>query len=279
MRELRERVAFVTGAASGIGLATSRSLVKAGMRVAMGDIEESALEKARAELAREGGQVRAFPLDVSEPTQVDRAAELAERAFGRLHVVFNNAGVGVLGPLDEMTPADWGWVVGVNLIGVANGIRAFVPRIKAHGEGGHVVNTASMAGLISPPGLGVYSATKYAVVAISEALRVELSPHGIGVSVLCPGVVNTNIFTAGRNRPERFGGPGETLERIRGELAAQRALDPEVAGECVRRGIEDDRAYIFTHPEARAAFDARAAGIQADFAHWSELAGRAKRGG
>jgi NAD(P)-dependent dehydrogenase (short-subunit alcohol dehydrogenase family) len=271
VRELRGRVAFVTGAASGIGLGTVRSLARAGMRVAMGDIEEAALEKARSEIAASGADVRAFRLDVSEPEQVERAAAEAERAFGRIHVIFNNAGVGVRGPLDEMSVSNWAWVVGVNLIGVANGIRSFVPRIKAQGEGGHVVNTASMAGLIAPAGLGIYNATKYAVVGISETLRAELAPQGIGVSVLCPGLVNTNIFTAGRNRPERYGGPGETLESIR-QAAQQRAMDPAEAGECVRRGIEEDRPYIFTHPEIRAAFDARVANIHADLEHWARSA-------
>jgi NAD(P)-dependent dehydrogenase (short-subunit alcohol dehydrogenase family) len=182
-----------------------------------------------------------------------------------------------------MTYRDWDWVVGVNLAGVINGVQTFVNRIKSHGEGGHFVNTASMAGHLAFPGLGVYNTTKYAVVGMSEAMRMDLAPHGIGVSVLCPGVVNTNIFASGRNRPAELtradrdtaslvlqsNVPDAERDTRMRELVS-RALDPAVVGDMVLNAIQNDELYIFTHPELKAVVEERASQIAASFDRWAK---------
>lgn len=207
MEQLEGRVAVITGGASGIGLGIARAFAGAGARLALFDVEERALAEAEAELSKRGAEVIAVRADVSDAASLDAAARQVEDRFGRVHVLCNNAGVLVQGPLAESSAADWRWLVGVNLFGVANGLARFLPGMRAHGEGGHVVNTSSVAGLLALPGLGIYSATKFAVLALSETLRAELAPDGIGVSVLCPGGVRTRIHEAGRNRPDALGGP------------------------------------------------------------------------
>jgi len=202
MKDVAGKVAFITGGASGMGLAMARSFSAAGMKVAIADIEQSALDRVKAEFAKTNAEVITLKVDVTDRDAMERAAQATEAAFGKVHVVCNNAGVAVGGALDAMTYKDWDWVMGVNLAGVINGVQTFVNRIKAHGEGGHFVNTASMAGQMAIPGLGVYNTTKYAVVGMSETMRADLAPYNIGVSVLCPGVVSTSIFNSGRNRPE-----------------------------------------------------------------------------
>jgi len=180
-----------------------------------------------------------------------------------------------------MSYKDWDWVMGVNLAGVINGVQTFVNRIKSHGEGGHIVNTASLAGQMAIPGLGVYNTTKYAVVGLSETLRADLAVHNIGVSVLCPGVVATNIGTSGRNRPEDLRGDVDTASFMRGndspgpEQAAQlaqimaSALDPAVVGDMVLAAIQANDAYIFSHPELKPMVDARTAAMNESFARWN----------
>ncbi len=202
MKDVAGKAAFVTGGASGIGLGMVRALASAGMRVAVADIEEEALERARVSLASTGANVFALRLDVTDRAAMAEAAERTEQAFGKVHVLCNNAGVFVSGSTVRMRYADWDWVLGVNVRGVVNGVQAFLPRIASHGEGGHIVNTASMAGLWSGRGGLVYNTSKFAVVGLSEAMRADLEDRNIGVSVLCPGVVDTNIFESGRNRPE-----------------------------------------------------------------------------
>ena len=258
MRDVAGKTAFVTGGASGIGLAMARSFAAAGMNVAIADIEEDALQAATAELAPTNAEIIPLHVDVTDRAAMARAADATEAAFGKVHVVCNNAGVAVAGMLDTMSYADWDWVVNVNLHGVINGVQTFMERIKAHGEGGHFVNTASMAGHLGIGGLGVYNATKFAVVGISETMRVDLAPHRIGVSVLCPGVVNTNIFDSGRNRPAALQAETDTT-RLDGLAVAgdevnlaelrRTALAPAHVGDMVLHGIIEDEAYIFTHPE------------------------------
>src|SRR6185312_13198702 len=203
MREFKGKAAFVTGGASGIGLAMGKAFAQAGMKVMLADIEQEALDRALKELS--GFEVRGVACDVADPESVERAAQAAFAAFGKVHVVCNNAGVAASGGIDHISIDNWRWVIDVNLMGVLYGIRSFLPHIRAHGEGGHIVNTASMAGMINGMGFSPYAATKFAVVSMSEGLALQLQPLGIGVSVLCPAYVRTRIGESGRNRQERYG--------------------------------------------------------------------------
>jgi NADP-dependent 3-hydroxy acid dehydrogenase YdfG len=282
MKDVTGKVAFITGGASGMGLAMARSFSAAGMKVAIADIEQSALDRVQAEFDKTNAEVITLKVDVTDRDAMEKAAQETEAAFGKVHVVCNNAGVAVGGTLDAMDYKDWDWVMGVNLDGVVNGVQTFVNRIKKHGEGGHFVNTASMAGQIAIPGLGVYNTTKYAVVGMSETMRADLAPHNIGVSVLCPGVVTTNIFNSGRNRPEELQGETDTASLVLSanvddaERAAQmqqimaNALDPAVVGDMVLAAIQADDPYIFTHPDLKPMVDARSAAINESFARWSQ---------
>jgi len=205
MRELAGKTAFVTGGASGIGLALGRAFAQAGMKVMLADVEADALAAAVESLRDVGTDVRGVICDVADAASVGRAAEASYAAFGHVHVVCNNAGVAGGSGIDDISLDTWRWVLDVNLMGVLHGVHAFLPHIRAHGEGGHIVNTASMAGLQSGLGFSPYATSKFAVVAMSEGLAMQLKPLGIGVTVLCPGFVRTRISGSGRNRPERYG--------------------------------------------------------------------------
>jgi len=255
MESLEGRVAVITGGASGIGLGMARAFASAGARLALLDVEQAALAEASDALVKGGAEAIGLRADVSDPDSLETAAEGVLARFGRIHVLCNNAGVLTQGPLAESSARDWSWLVGVNLLGVAHGIRAFVPRIRAQREGGHVVNTASVAGLVALPGLGIYGATKFAVMAISETLRAELAPENIGVSVLCPGGVRTRIHQAARNRPVPLGGPAALDARGPTTAAAiETGMDPDRVGEIVLRGVLRNEPYVLTHPEFRAPF-------------------------
>jgi len=281
MQDVTGKVAFVTGGASGMGLAMARSFCAAGMQVAVADIQQDALDAVRAEFARSNAKAITLRVDVTDRDAMEEAARRTEAAFGKVHVLCNNAGVAVGGPLDAMDYKDWDWVMGVNLAGVVNGLQTFVRRIEAHGEGGHIVNTASMAGHLAIPGLGVYNTTKFAVVGLSETLRVDLAAKNIGVSVLCPGVVATNIFDSGRNRPAALRGDVDTsaltlmTDVPEAERAARlaelvgTALDAAVVGDMVLAAIQANDPYIFTHPDLKPMVDARAAAIGESFARWA----------
>jgi NAD(P)-dependent dehydrogenase (short-subunit alcohol dehydrogenase family) len=270
MRELAGRTAFVTGGASGIGFALARAFAEAGMKVMLADIETDALAAAVRTLHNFGPDVRGVTCDVTDPVSVERAANMSYDAFGNVHVVCNNAGVAGGGGIDDISLDDWRWVLDVNLMGVLHGIRTFLPHIRAHGEGGHIVNTASMAGLVSGLGFTPYSASKFAVVTMSEGLAMRLAPLGIGVTVLCPGFVRTRISESGRNRPDRYG-PRHTPapETPAGAFAAQIAelvqsgMDPSDVAACVLTAIREDDLYAFTHPQMRAEIEDRFAGILA----------------
>ncbi len=210
MQELKGKTAIVTGAASGIGLGIARALAGAGMNLVLCDIQKEPLANARRDIEALGAAAIDVPVDVSDAASVATAGREAEKTFGKLHVAVNNAGVAMHGTrLEDVGIEEWNWVIGVNMFGVINGIRSFVPLIRRHGEGGHVVNTASISGFFVRRGRnqGAYSMTKYAVVALSEALEQEVEDAGIGVSVLCPGPVQTHIFESAATRPQRFGGP------------------------------------------------------------------------
>ena len=240
------------------------------MQVMLADIETEALDAAVKSLHNFGPDVRGVTCDVSDPGSVERAAATAYEAFGNVHVVCNNAGVAGGSGIDDISLDDWRWVLDVNLMGVLHGVHAFLPHIRAHGEGGHFVNTASMAGMVSGLGFGPYSASKFAVVTMSEGLAMHLKPLGIGVSVLCPGWVRTRINESGRNRSERYGPerapqPGTWGSEIAAHVAEriQTGLDPSDVAARVLGAIRADEFYVFTHPEMRVAAEERFATILA----------------
>ena len=270
MQELAGKTAFVTGGASGIGLALGRAFAEAGMQVMLADIETEALAAAVKSLHNFGPDVRGVTCDVSDPGSVERAAAASYEAFGNVHVVCNNAGVAGGSGVDDISLNDWRWVLDVNLMGVLHGVHTFLPHIRAHGEGGHFINTASMAGMVSGLGFGPYSASKFAVVTMSEGLAMHLQPLGIGVSVLCPGWVRTRINESGRNRSERYGPertpqPGTWGSEIAAHVAEriQTGLDPSDVAARVLSAIRTDELYVFTHPEMRVAAEERFAAILA----------------
>ena len=270
MKDFRGRTAFVTGGASGIGLSMARAFGRAGMNVVLADVDDAAAKAACERLASE--QIKAVPVhcDVSERAGVRAAALEAVAAFGKVHVLCNNAGVAVGGQIGTVRERDWDWIVDVNLKGVVYGTETFVPLIRSHGEGGHIVNTASMAGMISPPGLEPYCATKYAVVAMSEGWFQQLAPANIGVSVLCPGFVKTRIHESGRARQDKYGGIGDVDPGVGDtrEQAAQNVLngiDPDIVGNRVLEAMQNGELYIFTHPAMRAFVEARFQMILAAF--------------
>lgn len=265
---LTSKAAVVTGSAGGIGLGIAKALAGAGMNLVLADLQPDKLEAARAAIEALGVRAVAVPTDVSDGDSVANAARVAEQTFGKLHVAVNNAGVAMHGtPIEQVTPQEWQWLIGVNVMGVINGIRSFVPLIRKHGEGGHVVNTASVSGFFVREGRnqGAYAMSKYAVVALSEALEQETRGSGIGVSVLCPGPVTTNIFRSAATRPERFGGAYQRppQEAMAGMLGA--GLAPELVGQRVLQGIRDGEFYILTHASERDVVKARHARIEAAF--------------
>jgi NAD(P)-dependent dehydrogenase (short-subunit alcohol dehydrogenase family) len=270
MREFVGKAAFVTGGASGIGLALGRAFGEAGCKVMLADIEKAALDAAVASLAGSGLEIRGVVCDVADPTSVDAAAEATFSAFGKVHILCNNAGVDARGGIDHIAHDNWRWVIDVNLMGVVNGVRAFLPHMRAHGEGGHIVNTASMGGMVnSHQGFAPYPATKYGVVGMSEGLAVELKPFGIGVSILCPGVVRTNILESARNRPERCGPttPADAANPLYARLAelVRTGMDPAEVARQVLAAIRNEELYVFTHPDARGAVEERSQAILAAF--------------
>ena len=251
MREVEGKTAFITGGGSGVGLGMSKAFIAAGMRVAIVDIREDHLEAATAELGD-----RAYPirLDVTDREAFARAADEAERVLGNVHVLCNNAGINLFNDITEATYQDWDWVLGVNLGGVVNGVVTFVPRIKAHGEGGHVVNTASMAAFVAGPGAGIYTTAKFAVHGLSDALRWSLLPHGIGVSMVCPGLVKSKIYESDLVRPAELStdvapADPEFMRILPGLHEA--GMDPDDIGQKVLRAIRRNDFYVFTHPDHR----------------------------
>src|SRR6058998_148146 len=259
MDEFRERVAVITGGGGGIGAALADAFAARGARIVLADLDEAAMARVAERLTRSGADVLAVPTDVTQLGSVRALAEAAARRFGAVHLVCNNAGVGTFGELATATHADWEYTMRVNFWGVVHGVEIFVPRLIAHGAGGHVVNTASMAGLVGMQWLGVYRASKFAVVGLTEALHRELRPHGIGVSVLCPMLVQTDINENSiRNRPAALRNPGEAAVP-EGAAMMGSVIGPEEVARRVVRGIERKDLYIFTHPEQRAILQRRAA--------------------
>lgn len=248
MNDFEGKVAFITGGGSGVGLGMAKVFTAAGMKVVIADVRQDHLEAALNELA--GREAHAIRLDVTDRAAMEQAAAETERVFGKVHVVCNNAGINLFNDIGAATYSDWDWVLGVNLGGVINGIQAFVPRLKAHGEGGHIVNTASMASFLAGPGAGIYTCSKFAVRGLSEALRYSLARHGIGVSVLCPGLVKSAIYQSERIRPEHLQGTA-TDPGFLARLAEvhEFGMAPEEVGSKVLRGIQRNDLYIFSHSE------------------------------
>ncbi len=272
MQDLVGKVAFVTGAASGIGLGIAEALAQAGVKVMMADIERDALDREVARLAATNADVAGVRADVSLKAELQRAADAAIERFGKVHILVNNAGVGGGGTYGEWSDASWDWVIGVNLMSVVWGIEIFGPLMEQHGEGGQIVSTASMAGLVAAVAPG-YNVTKYGVVALSEGLRPTLAAKGIGVSVLCPGFIRTRIMESARAIPERLVGqialpdptalPNEFA--VMATQAIQNGIDPLYVGELVVEGIEGDWPYIFTDNNFEGGVDLRFAAIKAGF--------------
>ncbi len=274
MKDLAGKVAFVTGAASGMGLGITTALAQAGVKVMMCDIEKDALDDAISGLKQTNADVDGVIADVSLKDQLQAGADATMERYGRVDILVNNAGVGGGGRYGEWTDEGWNWTIGVNLMSVVWGIEIFGPLIEAHGEGGQIVSTASIAGFLpvtNPP----YNVTKFGVVALSEGLRTELEPRGIGVSVLCPGFIRTKIMDSSRNVPARFAGArdttGQSADLDHSEFAQMardaiaHGIDPLYVGELVREGIEGNWAYIFTDNEFEPAIMERFDNVKAGF--------------
>jgi NAD(P)-dependent dehydrogenase (short-subunit alcohol dehydrogenase family) len=269
VKAIQGSTAFITGGASGIGLGMAQAFVDAGMKVVLADLRQDHIDSALAQFAARGkaGSVHAIRLDVTDRDAMAAAALEAERVFGKLHVLANNAGVGIQGPFKGITFADWDFGLAVNLGGVINGIQTFLPRIRAHGEGGHIINTASLAALVPMPAqFVIYQTAKAAVVTLSEGIRDELAQENIGVSVLCPGPVRTNIHELSKNRPVQFG-VGDAFRAAENAGAAQvhfpSQMEPAAVGQLVLEAVLNDELYVITHGEWKSAAERRHAALLA----------------
>jgi len=276
MKEFKDKVAVVTGAASGIGRALADRFAAEGMKVVLADVEKDALAKAEAGMKADGATILAVPTDVSRAADVEALAERTIAAFGAVHVLCNNAGVPpVSGPSWALTEADWQWVLGVNLWGVLHGIRVFVPVMLRQDSEGHIVNTASVAGLLSAPWMSTYDVSKHGVVTLSESLHRELAAVGakLKVSVLCPAWVKTQLMDGNRNRPAvLMNEPGQTsaipqstmMEEAIRQLVAATGSDPSAIADRVLNAIKTEQLYILPHPEWKAQVRARVENIVAE---------------
>lgn len=260
MNRFDGKVAVITGGASGIGLALATALGAEGARVLLADVEQARLDEAEAKLQEAGIDVRAKRTDVSDRQQLDALADYAWDACGRVDLLFNNAGVAPFGPVHEAASADWDWALDVNLRGCIHGVQAFVPRMLSQGGSGHVLFTASFAGLVANRSLGVYNVSKAAVVSLAESLRKDIKGSGIGVSVLCPMRVTSDIDNSSRNRPSGSANtsPADGWEEKSAGLEG-RELPAEQVASLVLDGILRNDAFIHTHAEAAAFLERRQA--------------------
>lgn len=269
MKDVEGKVAFISGGNSGIGLGIARAFVDAGMKVAITYRTRANLDEAMKELDKAADRVFAVSVDVTDRAALDKAADDVVKHFGKVHAVVANAGVAVVGGISKASYDDWDWGIGVNLNGVFNTIHTFLPRIQSHGEGGAVVATSSLAGLLGHGGAGVYTASKFGVVGLMEALRFELAGSNIAVSVFCPGIVNTNIGRSARNRPAAKAGAAPTTARppgggsMRPPQGPPPGMDPLEAGERVLKGMRDNDLYVLTTPDFEVDFRARGEAILA----------------
>ena len=263
MKQLKGKVAAVTGAASGLGRSMALAFAAEGMDVAVADVDAHALHDVGRAIREKGRRVFAMRVDVSKDGDVDAWRDETIAELGGVHVVCNNAGVSPLGAVWENSVADWEWILGVNLWGVINGIRAFTPHFIAQNEG-HIVNTASVAGLISPPGSGAYNVTKHAVVTLSESLQHDLRERNsaVGVSVLCPAYVPTGIVDSERNRPAELAAAPKSKETIAREAMLRKAvtsgkISADQVAQAVLAAVKEERFYVLTHPRIKGAIQAR----------------------
>jgi len=265
MDQFNGRVAVITGGAGGIGMAMARAFAARGAKLVLADLDEAALQRAQAELEGTGAKVLGVPTDVTSLESVQALAAAARQRFGGVHIICNNAGVAPFGEMHEATHRDWVFTMNVNFWGVVHGVETFVPLLIAQGQGGHVVNTASMAGLVGMRWLGIYCASKFAVVGLTESMARELSPHQIGVSVLCPMIVDTGINeNTVRMRPDELRNAAELPPLPPSNMAGGVIKAEEVARRVVR-GVDRGDLYILTHPEQREFLRRRAAKIDAMF--------------
>ena len=252
MREVAGKVAFITGGASGVGLGLAKVLSRAGMKVVIADIRREFLDEALDSFRGTDAEVHALQVDISDRAAMARAAQETVDVFGKVHLLCNNAGINLFKPIDESSYEDWDWVMGINLDGVFNGVKSFLPHIKAHGEGGHIVNTASMAAFVAGATAGIYTATKFAVRGMSESLRLSLAKDNIGVSILCPGLVKSRIYQSEQLRPQHLIGDEYKVDHAfmeRLEQVHEMGMEPEEIGEKVLRGIQRNDFYILSHPD------------------------------
>jgi NAD(P)-dependent dehydrogenase (short-subunit alcohol dehydrogenase family) len=271
MSQFAGKTAVISGGAEGIGLSIAQALGNQKMNIVIADIDQSNLEKARLELELDGVSVLAVALDVAQEDQWQEVANQAVAKFGKVHMVVNNAGIGGdTGPIESQDTKGWQWTLDVNLMGVVYGAKVMTPLIKKHGEGGWIVNVASMAGMGGIPYAGAYTATKAAVVALSESWAGELEGDGIHVSVLCPAFVQTRIYESARNRPEKYQ-PDPTPKSEKAVLTnsakqmVESGIDVSIVGKRVVEALNDKEFYIFTHPNYRFLMQERTAAIDEAF--------------
>lgn len=266
MNDFKDRIAAITGGASGIGAAMARAFAERGAKLVLADIDRDSLAAAEREHTDRGTEVLAVPTDVTQRDEVFALADAAWQHFGGVHIVCNNAGVATYGDIALAPAEDWEFTMNVNFWGVAYGVQAFVPRLIEQGDGGHIVNTASMAGLVGMSWLGIYNASKFAVVGLSESLFRELRPRGIGVSVLCPMVVETNLdATTAKNRPQHLQPSSESAPQPSASDIQGTVKQPEEVALRVVRAIERKQLYVPTHEEQREILKRRAERLDAAF--------------
>jgi len=269
MDNIAGKVAFITGGASGIGLGIAQAFVDAGMRVVLADLREDHITDALAafEITGQREHVHALRLDVTDRAAFARVVDEAERHFGKLHVLVNNAGMGLIGPIEKTTFADWDWGINVMLVGVINGLQLVLPKIRAHGEGGHIINTASQAALVPLPGTVIYSTVKSALVGMAESLRSELAKDGIGISAFCPGPVQSNIRETGAQRPAQYQDSGyiELEQQLAQRPNSPLWMSARECGERVLKGLRNNDLYILTHREFKEGAAERCAAIVAAY--------------
>lgn len=272
MKDLKGKTAFITGGAEGIGFYSARVLANQGMKVMLADIDAQLLEQAVKTLKGEELVVEGVVMDVALRDEWDVAFKKTVETFGNIHFLMNNAGVAVTGAQKYIPELDWRWIIDVNLMSIVYGFQIFAPHMKAHGEGGHIMNVASMAGLQGVSYSGPYCATKAAVVSLSEGWRVELEKEGIEVSVLCPGFVKSRVYDSMRNRQARYGGPlyhddlvKEKPGRKMNKDIVVNGIDTDIAANRVLEGLLNNELYIITHPHYRESQEERAQKIRAAF--------------
>jgi NAD(P)-dependent dehydrogenase (short-subunit alcohol dehydrogenase family) len=275
IRSYNNKVAFITGGASGIGLGMAQAFAEKGMKLALADMDAATLLTQQQAFKAAGHEVLCFTLDICNRDALRAAAKQIVEHFGALHVVCANAGVaGNIGPLQNGTDSDWDWIIDINLKGTVNTVQACLPYLLKNPAESHIVLTSSISGLrVYDPsrGQGMYNTTKFAMVGFGEALKVDLQAQGVGVSILCPGVVNTNISHSGLKRPARYGGPVEVPDDFVLAKASKFGTDPLQFGRWVLKGMERNQLYIITHPDDRALVEQRHARVMAGFDSCAEI--------